>query len=127
MSGASINFSRIQAVTELYSAIRDRRIEDMLALVDLDVTCNPLARPGISTYYGHGGMIQFASDLHTTHGDFQLELDKVAEDDDSKVTVTATIFSEPGHAGTPLTITTVYTFRGDLIYSVESQPGTSQE
>src|SRR5690348_16493511 len=101
MDDASTSVSRLEAVVELYSAIRDRRIEDMLGLVDPDVTCNPLARPGISTYHGPGGMIQFASDLHAAHGDFELDMGEIAEVDDSKITVTFTIFSASGQTSGP--------------------------
>jgi hypothetical protein len=41
-----------RAVVALYEAIRDSRIEDVLALVDPDVTCKPLVRPGLSAYQG---------------------------------------------------------------------------
>ena len=98
MDSAHTNISHLDTVAEFFSAIRDRRIEDMLALVDHDVACNPLARPGLSTYAGHGGMIQFASDMHSVHGDFHLDIEKMVEDADSKVTATFAIFSAPGRS-----------------------------
>ena len=38
----------VQVVLEFYEALRASRINDMLGLVNSDVTCRPLVRPGLS-------------------------------------------------------------------------------
>ena len=45
MSGES-GKGPVQVVLALYAAIRDRHIEDMLAVSDPEVVCFPLVRPG---------------------------------------------------------------------------------
>ena len=46
----------VKAVLELYAAMRDDRVEDVLALTSADVICEPLVRPGLTQYQGHAGM-----------------------------------------------------------------------
>jgi hypothetical protein len=108
----------------LYEAIRDSRIEDVLALVDPDVTCKPLVRPGLSAYHGQDGMADLIRDMHAVHGRYQVEIAEITEQDGPEVTVRAVIVPEPGR-GDPLPVTSVYTFRGSLITSIESGPTAS--
>jgi hypothetical protein len=112
----------VQAVLALYEAIRDSRIADVLALVDPDVVCQPLVRPGLATYYGPDGMAALIRDMHAVHGLYQVEIAEITEQDGSQVTIGAVIVPEPGH-GQPLRVTSVYAFRGGLIASIESSPG----
>jgi hypothetical protein len=111
----------VQAVLALYAAIRDRRIDDVLALTDPEVTCEPLVRPGLSMYEGHDGMTRLILAMHAAHGSYQVEILQVAEHPGPQVTVLARIVPEPGR-GQPLPVRTVYTFRDGLIASIESSP-----
>jgi ketosteroid isomerase-like protein len=116
----------VEVVLEFYAAVRDRRIEDMLALVDPQVCCYPLARPGQSVYYGPGEMVKRVADLHDQHGDYKVEIGKItgpgsaaASAPGATVAVQATIFPEPGH-GRPQPVTTVFTVEDGRITSIES-------
>lgn len=109
-------------VLELYAALRDRRISDLLDLVHPDVTCRPLVRPGLSVYFGYDGMIQLAGDMHATHGEYDFRANVITERDGPAVTVEATILPEPGRGQAPLEVTSVYQFRDGKIISIESQP-----
>jgi hypothetical protein len=111
----------VKAVLELYEAIRDSRIADVLALVDPDVACEPLTRPGLTAYYGHDGMAGLVRDIHAVYGRYQVEIAEITEQDGPRVTVRAVIVPEPGH-GQPLPVTSVFAFRGSLIASIESFP-----
>jgi hypothetical protein len=43
----------VQVVVDFFTAVRDQRIKDLLALVDPEIVCKPLVRPGRSLYEGH--------------------------------------------------------------------------
>jgi hypothetical protein len=116
----------IQMVVELYETLRDSRIEDMLALVDPEVVCQPLVRPGLTVYYGHSGMIQLDLDIHHAHGRYQIEIDEITEYDGPQVTVQARILPEASYRQPPVSVETVYTFRGNLIVSIESLDDTGR-
>jgi SnoaL-like domain len=116
----------VEVVLEFYAAVRDRRIEDMLALVDPQVCCYPLVRPGQSVYCGPGEMVKLVGDLHSQHGDYKVEIGKItgpgsqaASAPGTTVTVQATIFPEPGH-GQPQPVTTVFNVQDGRITSIES-------
>jgi ketosteroid isomerase-like protein len=111
----------VRAVLELYAAIRDRRIADVLALTAPEVTCEPLVRPGLAVYEGHDGMTRLVSDLHAVHGDYQVAIVEVTEQPGPQVTVVARLVPEPGR-GRPVPVRSVYTFRDGLITSIESFP-----
>jgi ketosteroid isomerase-like protein len=115
---------------ELYTAIRDRRVPDMLALLHPEVVCTPLVRPGLSVYEGHEAMIKLVGDVHNQHGDYRVEIDEITQDADPQgvvtVTVQARILPEPG-CGRPATVpvATVYTVRDGMIIAIESTPGAN--
>jgi hypothetical protein len=115
----------VQVVLEFYEALRESRINDMLGLVDAEVVCQPLVRPGLSLYSGYDGMIRLDSDLHGLHGRYQIDIDKVTEQEGAQVTVQATIHPEPGRGQPPLPVTSIYIVRDGLITSIESLDGTS--
>jgi hypothetical protein len=115
----------VQVVLEFYEALRESRINDMLGLVDREVVCQPLVRPGLSLYSGYDGMIRLNSDLHALHGRYQLEINKVTEQEGPQVTVQATILPEPGREQPPLPVTSIYLVRDGLITSIESLDSTS--
>jgi hypothetical protein len=114
----------VQVVLEFYEALRESRINDMLGLVDREVVCQPLVRPGLSLYSGYDGMIRLNSDLHALHGRYQLEINKVTEQEGPQVTVQATILPEPGREQPPLPVTSIYLVRDGLITSIESLDDT---
>lgn len=112
----------VKAVLELYSALRDNRIPDVVALTTPDVVCEPLVRPGLSQYEGHAGMADLARDMHNVHGDYQIEIIEVTEDPGhQEVSVRARIDPEPGH-GEPLPVTSRYEVTDGLISLIESRP-----
>jgi len=113
--------SPVQVVLELYDAICEGRIPDVLALVDPEVICEPLVRPGLTAYSGHDGIAQLVSDLHAVHGHYQVEIAEVTERAGPEVTVRARLVTEDGH-GPP--VTSVYTFRAGRIVAIESFPAT---
>jgi hypothetical protein len=115
----------VQIVLDFYETLRESRINDMLGLVDPEVVCQPLVRPGLSLYSGYDGMIRLDSDLHALHGRYQIEIGKVTEQDGSQLTVQATILPEPGRGQPPLPVTSIYIFRDGLITSIESLEDTS--
>jgi hypothetical protein len=111
----------VKAVHELYAAMRDSRIPDVLALTAADVICEPLVRPGLSQYHGHKGMAGLVRDMHAVHGDYQIAVTEITEEPGPKVTVQARIDPEAGH-GQPLAVATEYLLRDGLIYWIESLP-----
>jgi SnoaL-like protein len=115
----------VQVVLEFYEALRESRINDMLGLVDPEVVCRPLVRPGLSLYSGYDGMIRLDSDIHALHGRYQMEIGQVTEQAGSQVTVQATIHPEPGRGQPPLPVTSIYLVRDGLITSIESLDSTS--
>jgi SnoaL-like domain len=115
----------VQVVLEFYKALRESRINDMLGLVDADVTCRPLVRPGLNLYNGYDGMIRLDSDIHGLHGRYQLEIGEVTEQEGPQVTVQATILPEPGRGQPPLPVTSIYTIRNGLITSIHSLDDSS--
>jgi hypothetical protein len=114
----------VQVVLEFYEALRESRINDMLGLVDPEVTCQPLVRPGLSLYSGYDGMIRLDSDIHALHGRYQMEIGEVTEQAGSQVTVQATIVPEPGRGQLPLPVTSIYVVRDGVITSIESLDDT---
>jgi SnoaL-like domain len=108
----------VQIVSELYTAIRDGRMADVLALVDPEVICMPLVRPGLAQYEGHDGMTRLVGDLHAAYGRYRIAIVEAAEDG-PRVTVRATLTPEPGR-GEPVPVTTAYTLRHGLIFTIES-------
>jgi hypothetical protein len=120
----------IGVVVELYAAVRDGRVADVLALVDPAVACFPVVRPGHSVYEGHEGMARLVATMHAVHGDYQIEIDKITCQAGepaaaAQVTVEARILPGPGHRPAAVPVTTVYAVRGGLITLIESGPGTS--
>ena len=95
----------IQVVLEFYETLRDSRINDMLGLVDPEIVCHPLVRPGLTLYSGYDGMIQ---------------IDMITEQEGPQVTVQAKIVPEPGRGQSPLPVMSVYKIRDSLITSIES-------
>jgi len=110
----------VQVVLEFYEALRESRINDMLGLVESDVTCRPLVRPGLSLYSGYDGIIRLDSDIHGLHGRYQVEIGEVTEQEGPQVTVQATILPESGRGQPPLAVTSIYIIRNGLITSIES-------
>jgi SnoaL-like domain len=107
------------------AAVRDRRIKDMLALVDPEIICEPLVRPGRTVYQRHDGMVLFVTDMHTVFGCYQFEIDKITERDGAKVAVQARMLPESGHSPMPaMPIVILFTLRDGLITAVEGEPGT---
>jgi hypothetical protein len=117
----------VHLVLDLYMAIRDRRVGGMLALLDPEVVCYPLVRPGQSAYYGHDAMIKLIHYMHDLHGDYQVEVDKITEQNtprgDVKVTVQARIVPEARLGKPPVPVRSVYTIHDGLITWIQSQPG----
>ena len=113
----------VQKVLDFIAAVRDERIEDMLALVDPEIICVPLVRPGLSVYEGHDGMARFVSDMHAAFGRYQIEIDKISERDGARLAVQARILPESGHRPmTPTSILIVFTLCDGLITSMEGDP-----
>lgn len=115
----------LEMILALSEAVRDSRIEDVFALTDPQVSCQPLVRPGLTVYYGHDGMTRLVHDLHTVHGNYQVAVGRIT-DDAPTITVQATIMHEAG-GPPPQAVTTAYTFRDGLIHSIESWPGTTHD
>jgi hypothetical protein len=110
----------VQVVLDFYEALRESRINDMLGLVDPEVVCHPLVRPGLTLYGGYDGMIRLDNDIHALHGRYQLEIDKITEQEGRQVTVQATIIPEPGRGEPPLPVMSIYNVRDGLITSIQS-------
>jgi SnoaL-like domain len=115
----------VQKVFDFIAAVRDQRIKDMLALVDPEIICVPLVRPGLSVYEGHDGMACFVSDMHAAFGRYQFEIDKITERDGAKLAVQTRILPESGRKPMPPTsILIIFTLCDGLITFVEGEPAT---
>ena len=123
----------VRTVMNLYEAIRDRRISDMLALVDPKIACFPLVRPEYSVYCGHDAMVKLVDYMHEVHGEYRLEIGRVTVRDGPrasgpkvKVTVEAAILPEPG-PGRPraVPVTSEYTVENGLITWIVSKPAAA--
>jgi hypothetical protein len=117
----------VQKVLDFIAAVRDQRINDMLALVDPKVICEPLVRPGRSVYEGHGGMARFVSDMHIAFGRYQYEIDEITEREGAKLAVRARMLPESKSKPMPPTsVLIVFTFRDGLITFVEGEPAAER-
>jgi hypothetical protein len=118
-----------QTAEEFFELVRDSQVDEVLALADPQIICHPLARPGLSEYYGHDGLTALVRDLHTIFGRYQIEITKITEAAGGSVIVHATIRPEPGE-GRPEIRSGIFTFtfRNGLIASVDSsmKSGPSQ-
>ena len=113
----------VQKVLDFIAAVRDERIEDLLALVDPEIIVEPIVRPGLSMYEGHDGVVRFVSDMHTAFGRYQFEIDEITEWDGEKLAVQARILPESGrNPTTPRSIVIVFTLRDGLITFAEGEP-----
>ncbi len=128
--------SPAQVVSELMAAICDGRIEDMLALVHPQVIWQPVARPGLTMYEGHAGMIRLVADLGAAYGRYRLEVEEITADtgrqavaeSGTKVTVRARVVRETDGGDLVLPpITSAFTLRGGLVTLMESEPGGSPD
>jgi ketosteroid isomerase-like protein len=111
----------VEMVEALYAAIRDGRVEDVIALTHPNVVCQPLVRPGLSVYHGHERMGELVADMHAVHGEYTVVIDELI-DEGAKVTAEARIMS-PGKLPQP--VRSIYTFRDGLIATIESEPGSA--
>jgi hypothetical protein len=117
----------VQVVLEIYAAIRDGNVSDLLTLTDPRIACRPVVRPGLSIYHDHDGMAQLVTDMHAVHGDYHVDIGTVDEQPGPIITVHATI--NPVRAGRPQFVTTVFTLRKGRVATIESdlavaaQPG----
>jgi ketosteroid isomerase-like protein len=117
--------SPAQVVTELMAAIADARIGDMLALVHPDVVWWALARPGLTMYEGHTGMVQMVADISAAYGPYRIEIDDISVDTDTQVTVRVRAIRETDGKDLPMRlVTSVFTLRDGLVVSMEADPAT---
>jgi hypothetical protein len=129
MSGRREKREAARVTLGLYAALRDGRVKDMLALLDPKVVCMPLVRPGLSVYYGHAAMIALIGDMHKRHGDYQLKVDRITQEDGPRGTVKVTaqirLLPEPGE-GRPseVPVTNECTVRGGRVTWIQSKPAT---
>ena len=115
----------VQKVLDFIAAVRDQRIKDMLALVDPEIICVPLVRPGLSVYEGHDGMARFVSDMHTAFGRYKFQIDKITEREGEKLAVQVRIQPESGRKPiAPTSILIVFTIHDGLITLAEGEPVT---
>jgi hypothetical protein len=119
----------VRVVLAMYAALRDNRVSDMLALLDPEIVCYPLVRPGQSAYYGHEAMAKLAGYMHDQHGNYTVEIARITEQaapkGNVKVTAEVTIVPEHGLGKDPVPVTSVYTVHDGLINWIVSKPGRS--
>jgi SnoaL-like protein len=114
-----------QVVFELIVAIGDKRIQDVLARVHPDVVCQPVARPGLSQYVGHDGMVEFVSNLDAAFGQYRLDIEEMTSDGGTQVTVRTRVIAKAGNGARELPpITSVYTLEDGLVKAIESEYST---
>ena len=117
--------SPAQVVTELMAAIADARTGDMLALVHLDVVWQALARPGLTMYEGHAGMVRMVADISAAYGPYRIEICDISVDTDTQVTVRVRAIRETDGGDLPMRlVTSVFTLRDGLVASMEAEPDT---
>jgi hypothetical protein len=117
----------VRVVLAIYAALRDNRVDDMRAILDPEVVCYPLVRPGQPAYYGYEAMAKLAGYLHDQHGNYTVEIATITEQNapkgNVKVTVEATIVPERGLGLAPVPVTSVYTVHDGVITWIVSKPG----
>jgi SnoaL-like domain len=113
----------VRLVKECLTAIRDYRVGDLLTLVDPEVVCYPLVRPGLFVYRGHEGMASLTRDMHRVHGEYQVEFGDIAVRDGGRVTVQAAIVPGPDRVRGPLAFRAEFVFRDGRITRIDSYPG----
>ncbi len=74
----------------MMTAMAEGRVGDMLALMDPQITWITSVRPGLSMYYGHEGMTQYAADLRAALGSYRVEFEDITADDGGQVTARRT-------------------------------------
>jgi hypothetical protein len=92
-----------------------------LALVDPNVKCFPMVRPGLSMYSRHGGVINLIAE-HARRVWGLSNRDQQHRRRRREVTIQARILHEPGYGPLSLSVTTVFTFQNGLITIIESEP-----
>jgi len=113
---------RVRAATQ---ALREGRLDEMLALIHPDVVCYPLNRPGLTMYEGHAGTLRMQEDARRVVGDFQMDYDEIIELADGRVFTSGRLVrSVDGTDGGGAPINAMYGLRDGLIISLESQSAT---
>jgi hypothetical protein len=110
-----------QIVTDLIAAISDGRTGDVQGLVHPEVIWRPLARPGLSQYDGHDGMVRFIADLRAAYGPYRVEIDDLTEETDTRVVVLAHVVhqTETGEQPGPATRST-FTLQDGLVFAMQA-------
>jgi len=111
-----------EQVIELFSALRDCRLDDLASLAHPQVIWEAVVRPGLSVYHGHDGLARLARDAHSVHGDYQFTADVIAEDlEPPGVTMLVRIILEPGRPVETFWLRARCAFRDGLIEHVETE------
>ncbi len=120
--------SPTEVVGALLTAISDGRVGDVLALVDPRVVWVPAVRPGLTMYKGRAGVAQYMTDLRAAFGRFRVVMGSIAVegsgDDGAETQVTARFGGVREVDGAQVampSLTAVFTVRGGLVTSMESQ------
>ena len=119
------DLSSIPVVIALHEAMRDERIEDMLALVAPEIAYQALDQSEPDLYRGHTGMIRLVADLHATLGDYQVTIVDLTEEPGPQVTLQAWVIPGPGR-GLQFPMRLRYTLSGGQVTSIQSIPGAFQ-
>lgn len=110
-------------VRELIAAIGDGRSDDVIARVHPDVVWRPVARPGLSQYRGHEGMVRFLGDIVAAYGPYRVEVDEAVEVEKDVVVVVARPIqvTEDGERLLPK-MTSTFTLIGGQVIRMDANP-----
>jgi hypothetical protein len=113
--------SNSETVLALIAAIVDSRTNDALLLVDPIVTWRPIARPGLSLYQNHSGIIRLIDDLHKAYGQFRVEIKKTIVLSDTMVKIRAQAIRETPEGDILIPISdSIFTLRNGLVTDMEA-------
>jgi hypothetical protein len=111
-----------KTVIDLISAIVDGRTEDALVLVDPSILWEPIARPGLSLYQGHTGIIRLINDLHIVYGKFRVEIIEVVMLRENQVMVRAQAIRETDEGDVFIPVSeSLFTLRNGLVNAMQAK------
>jgi ketosteroid isomerase-like protein len=112
---------RVAVVRAMLEALRDRRMDDVVATLHSEVEWIPLSRPGLTLYTGHAGIRQMQENDDHYLGARYMTVEDVILSDDGSVMGRGQLV-HPGDDGEPSTVhyEAHCTIRDGLIVSVET-------
>jgi ketosteroid isomerase-like protein len=126
MVGGSLEqpISNVETVRAVWAAHAEGRIDDMVALLDLEVMWRPLSRGTQSLYFGWTGTRRMLAEMAQMHGSYMVVLDDVVERSPGQVEVRARMERvEPDGSTMSLPVWMIFALRDGVVITVDTRNG----